>query len=149
MVSVRVPYRLWESPFPSLCLAFSCWFSKTCGVDSSTGSVSTVTVPLIITSVITVVNPSETQYASCPSTSTTINTATSTSPQQSPTTTITITTTPPATTLTWIPAASSQPSKSSSSIAPIAGGAAGGFILLVSAVALAWFIWCVSVCHLL
>jgi hypothetical protein len=71
-------------------------FSKTCGIDTFTGSVSTVTLPLIVTSLFTLVTPSSTLYASCLSSSTPTSTTTqSTSPQPSPTvTTITITTTP-------------------------------------------------------
>jgi hypothetical protein len=82
--------------FPSLCLHSRIAFSKTCGIDTSTGSVSTVTLPLIITSLITLVNPTSTLYASCLSSSNPTSTITqSSSPQPSPTaTTITITTTP-------------------------------------------------------
>ena len=59
--------------------------------------------------------------------------------------TITSTSTPPVSTLTSTPALPSPTSKSSSNIGPIAGGAAGGFIFLIGAVTLTWFIWCVCV----
>jgi hypothetical protein len=149
-------------------------FSKTCGIDTSTGSVSTVTIPYIITDQYTLVGPVSTLYASCPSSVSTV-TIQSSFLQSSPTvTTITITTTPlpfavttlqtstlsdgqttvftttststpPVSTITSTPASSDQTSKSSSNIGPIAGGAAGGFIFLISVVALTWFIWCVCV----
>ncbi|KAN0123976.1 hypothetical protein V8E52_002466 [Russula decolorans] len=155
----------------SLPLHFRVAFSKTCGIDTSTGSVSTVTLPLIVTSLITLVNPTSTLYPSCLSSSIPTSTIISSYPQPSPTvTTITITTTPlpfpvtalqtstlndgettvftitststpPVSTITSTPALSSQTSKSSSNIGPIAGGAAGGFIFLIGAVALTWFIW--------
>ncbi|KAF8503681.1 hypothetical protein F5888DRAFT_1021159 [Russula emetica] len=135
------------------------------------GSVSTVTLPLIITSLITLVHPTSTLYASCSSSSPITTTTPSLSPQPSPTaTTITITTTPlpfavtalqtstldngvptvftitststpPVSTITSTPALPSQTSKSSSNIAPIVGGAAGGFVFLIGIVALTWFIW--------
>ena len=79
-------------------------FSKTSDIDPSAGSVSTVTLPVVITSLITLVSPTSTLYASCPPSSIPISTITSSSsPQPSPTwTTVTITTTPlpfPVTTL--------------------------------------------------
>lgn len=155
-------------------LHFRVAFSNTCGIDTFTGSVSSVTLPLIVTSLITLVNPTSTLYASCVSTSIPPSTIFS-SPQPSPSaTTVTITTTPlpfpvtalqtstlndgvttvftitststpPVSTITSTPALSSQTSKSSSNIGPIAGGAAGGFIFLIGVVALTWFIWCVCV----
>lgn len=133
------------------------------------GSVATVTLPVIVTSLITLVNPTSTQFASCSNSP--APTSTIISPQPSPTpTTITITTTPlpfpvtalqtstlqngyttvytitststpPVSTITSTPALPSPTSKSSSSIGPIAGGAAGGFVLLISVVALTWLIW--------
>jgi len=132
------------------------------------GSVSSVTQPLIITSLITLFNPTSTLYVTCPTTP--LLTTTTQSPSPSPTvTTITITTTPlpfPVTTLQTltlgngatavltITTTSTPPvstitstalpgptSKSSSNIAPIAGGVAGGFIFLVAVVALTWLIW--------
>ena len=71
-------------------------FAKTCGIDTSTGSVSTVTLPLIITSLITLVNPTSTLYASCVNSPNPTSTIFQSSiPQPSPTvTTVTITTTP-------------------------------------------------------
>ena len=83
--------------FPVFAAAFPCCLSKTSGIDTSIGSVSSVTLPLIITSLITLVNPTSTLFASCPSSSAPITTTTTQSPsaQPSPTvTTITITTTP-------------------------------------------------------
>jgi hypothetical protein len=153
-------YRPWESPFPSLCIAFSCWFSKTCRVNTFTGSVSTVTLPLIITSVITLVNQTSTLYASCSSLSnlivtaaiSTISQSTMTPPQSSSTpatdtrTTVhtpeisgivsSINSTP-----TVIPTFTSQ--SQTSDIAPILGGTLGGFFSLIGVVAITWFIRCI------
>jgi len=70
------------------------------------GSVSTVTIPLIVTSIVTIVDPTSTLYASCSSTPiTTIPDSLSSTPQpsQSPSfapTTIVITTTPSPTVIT-------------------------------------------------
>ena len=79
--------------------------SEILDIDACTGSVSTVTIPLIVTSIVTIVDPTSTLYASCPSTPITTIPASSTTPQpsQSPSfapTTIVITTTPSPTVIT-------------------------------------------------
>ena len=67
------------------------------GIDASTGSVSTVTLPLVITSSIFIVDPTATLYSSCSSTP--ITTIPSSQPQPSPTPTIVVVTTTPAPTV--------------------------------------------------
>src|SRR6266849_659647 len=68
------------------CGAFPCCFSKTRGADTITGTVSTVTLPLILTSIITLVNQTSTLYASCSSSSGPVTTPISTISQSTMTT---------------------------------------------------------------
>lgn len=104
MVSAQEPHFL--SLFASGLLCFV----RDVDIDACTGSVSTVTIPLIVTSIVTIVDPTSTLFASCPSTSTPISTipsslsqSTTPQPSQSPSfapTTIVITTTPSPTVIT-------------------------------------------------
>jgi hypothetical protein len=131
-------------------------------------------LPLIITSIVTIVNPTSTLYASCSSTPiSTISDSRSTPAQPSQTPTTVVITITPGPTVVTVPqtatlgngvvtvytitststppptvvtsVAASQSQKSKSNIGPIAGGAAGGFIILLGIVALTWYFLCVRV----
>ena len=141
-------------------------FSKTYGVDSFTGSVSTVSVPVIATRIITLPGQTSTIFR-CPSSPSPpvpgVVTTTTTPPLPSPTPAVNTRTTaqPPQitgrqigaitdgmaftinSTPTAIPASVSQ--SQTSNIAPIMGGALGGFVFLIGVFAIAWFIRCVYV----
>ena len=137
MVSVRVmTYRHWEFSFPSLCVAFSCCFSKTCLANPFTGSVSTVTLPLIITTIITSVNQASTLYASCSSSSNLMVTTPISAISQSTTTAPQSSSTPATSTRTIV-------QSQTFNFAPIVGGALGGFFFLIGVVAITWFIRCI------
>ena len=150
----------------SFCVAFPVCFSKTCGVDSFTGSVSTVSVPVIATRIITLPGQTSTIFR-CPSSPSPpvpgVVTTTTTPPLPSPTPAVNTRTTaqPPQitgrqigaitdgmaftinSTPTVIPTSVSQ--SQTSTITSIVGGAVGGFFFLMGVFVITWFIRCVYV----
>ena len=143
------------------------FFFETYGVDPFTGSVSTASLPLIETSVITLVNQPSTLYASCSNSS---SLTTTLPPQSSAPATDTSTTThtrnitglitnfppplspagPPRPTTTSTPTPTgilptSVSQSQTSNFAPIVGGAVGSFCFLIGVVAIIWLGRCVYV----